>query len=415
MLHRGSGSLEFVRSDSGKYFVGLLKQFISSSLLFVLFSAVMWAQGTGTITGTVVDPGAALVPNAKVVITNEATHVSVNAVTGDAGVFTVPELPNGIYDVHVTASGFKEFIQTGITVSVGNTASVNVGLQLGGTSEVVEIHGDVAQIQSETSDIGTSVDSRLNLDLPLPLSNQVRSPLNFVTLTPGFSGVVGNDPTTHSQFKVNGGQQDGADVLIDGVSIEYASPNVQQNYGVSMEAVSEFKVLTGTFSAEYGRTSGGLVDLVVKSGTNQLHGTAYEILRNTVLDSAGWINNYRGGGRPIDRQNDFGGQLSGPIRIPKLYNGKDKTFFMFNYEGYRYSNSSATYNTLPLPAYQQGDFSALLHSETRLGQTFVPHQLYNPNTGLPYAGNIIPMSQADPVTQKMMKYLPAGPDQRRHQ
>ena len=316
------------------------------SILFI-FAVGAWAQGTGTVTGTVVDPGGALVPDAKITLTNEATHVAVNVVSTGAGAFTIPELPNGIYDLSVTEPGFKEFVQTGITVGVGTTASVNVALQLGGTSEVVTIHGDVQQIQSETSDLGTSVDSRLNLDLPLPLSNQVRSPLNFVTLTPGFSGTVGNDPTTHSQFKVTGGQQDGADVLIDGVSIEYASPNVQQNYGVSMEAVSEFRVLTGTFSAEYGRTSGGLVDLVVKSGTNQLHGTAYEILRNSVLDSAGWINNYNGAGRPIDRQNDFGGQLSGPVRIPKLYNGKDKTFFMFNYEGYRYSNSTATYDTLP--------------------------------------------------------------------
>jgi len=375
---------------------------------FALLPSLLLAQGSGALTGAVIDPGGALVPGAKITITNEETRVSLSTVANGTGGFTAPQLPVGTYDVRVSAPGFKEFLQTGITVSVGNTSSVNVTLQLGGTSEVVEIHADAAQIQADTSDIGTSVDARLNLDLPLPLSNQVRSPLNFVTLTPGFSGVVANDPTTHGQFKVNGGQQDGADVLIDGVSIEYASPNVQQNYGVSMEAVSEFRVLTGTFAAEYGRTSGGLVDLVVKSGSNQFHGTAYEILRNTDLDSAGWINNYNSAGRPIDRQNDFGAQLSGPITIPKLYHGKDKTFFMFNYEGYRYTNSSSAYDTLPLSAYGQGNFSAILQPETRFGQSFLPHQLYNPATGTPFAGNMIPASLADPVMQKMMKYLPVA-------
>ena len=372
----------------------------------LLIPAAMWAQGAGTLTGTVTDASGSLVPNAKIALTNEATRTAANVVASSSGSFTIPELAIGTYDLRVSAPGFKDYVQTGITVNVGSTATADVHLQVGGTSEVVEIHADVQQIQSDSSEVGTSVNSRLNIDLPLPLTNQVRSPLNFVTLTPGFSGTVGNDPTTHDAFKINGGQLDGADILMDGVSISFASINLQVNYGVSLEAVSEFRVLTGTFPAQYGRTGGGLVDLVVKSGTNQLHGTAYEILRNRDLDSAGWYNNYTGAGRPLDTQNDFGGQLAGPVVLPKLYNGKDKTFFMFNYEGYRYNNSTAAWNTLPLPAYDQGNFSAALQPESRFGQTYVPHQIYDPKTGVPYPNNVIPMNQADPVTQKMFSFLP---------
>ncbi len=375
-------------------------------VLLLLSPYLVFAQGAGTLTGTVTDASGGLVPDAKITLVNEATQTSANVVASSTGSFTVPQLPNGTYDLRVSARGFKEFVQSGITVGVGSTSTVDVRLQIGGTSETVEIHADAQQIQSDTSEVGTSVNSRLNIDLPLPLSNQVRSPLNFVTLTPGFSGKVGNDPTTHDAFKINGGQLDSADILMDGVSIAFASINLQVNYGVSLEAVSEFKVLSGSFPAQYGRTGGGIVDLVVKSGTNQLHGAAYEILRNRVLDSAGWYNNYTGAGRPKDTQHDFGGQISGPIIVPKLYSGKDRTFFMFNYEGYRFNNSTAAWNTLPLPAFDQGNFSALLQTQTRFGQTFVPHQLYDPTTRNPYPGNIIPMSQADPVAQNMYKYLP---------
>ncbi len=402
-----TASIELVWSFSPTFRAGVTRivQCLLLGLALVL-PGTIFGQGSGTLTGTVSDATGSVVPNSKITLTNEATAVASNVVTSSTGSFTVPQLPNGKYDLRVSAPGFRDYVQTGITVGIGETATADVRLQVGATSEVLEIRADVQQIQSDTSDIGTSVNSKLNIDLPLPLTNQVRSPLNFVTLTPGFSGTVGNDPTTHDAFKVNGGQLDSADILMDGVSISFASPNLQVNYGVSLEAVSEFRVLTSTFPAQYGRTGGGLVDLVVKSGTNQVHGLAYEILRNRVLDSAGWYNNYTGAGRPKDTQHDFGGQISGPVFLPKLYNGKNKTFFMFNYEGYRYNNSTSLYNTLPLPAFDKGDFSALLQTQTRLGQTFVPHQLYNPATGTPYPGNIIPMSQADPVTQKMFQYLP---------
>ncbi|HZQ50853.1 MAG TPA: TonB-dependent receptor [Bryobacteraceae bacterium] len=381
-----------------------------SAMVLVLSSAA-WGQGGGTLTGTVTDPSGSPVPNATVSIVNEATHTGPNSTTTSGGVYTVSNLPPGVYDVTVSAPGFKEFKQTGITVTVATTNTLNVGLQIGSTSETVEVKSDVAQVESETSEIGTSVHPKLIADLPLQVSGQVRNPIQFVELTPGFTGSLPNTPTSQLSFKINGGQEGGVDVLVDGASISLTHPNLQMNYGVGTDAVAEFRVLSATFPAQYGRATGGVVDLVTKSGTNELHGTAYEILRNAVLDANGWWNNYRSVKRQPDNQNDFGFEVAGPLWIPKLYNGKNRTFFMFNYEGYRYKLGSSGPLTVPDASWNQGNFSNLLAPTTSLGVTYPAHQLYDyttciPGPCAPFSGNIIPMSRIDPVVQKAMAFFP---------
>jgi hypothetical protein len=181
-------------------------------------------------------------------------------------------------------------------------------------------------------------------------------------------------------FKLNGGQQAGTDILLDGATIELASANLQMNYGVSVEAVQEFKVMTNTFDAEYGRLSGGLVNLVSKSGSNALHGSVYDFLKNRALDANSWINDYNGVTKPIDTQNDFGGIISGPVYIPKLYDGRDKTFFMFNYEGFRFNTGGNSLLSAPTAAMLTGDFSSLLQATTVNGNSFPAHILYDYTT-----------------------------------
>ena len=183
--------------------------------------------------------------------------------------------------------------------------------------------------------------------LPLPFGGEIRNPLEFAALSPGIAGSMSNNPSSppSGAFKLSGGQQGGGDILLDGATTELASANMQVTYGFSVEAVAEFKVMTNTFDAQFGSASGGVVNLSSKQGTNSFHGSAYDLLKNRVLDANSWLNNYQNSvfgpdtiTKPIDTQNDFGASIGGPVRVPWLYNGKDKTFFFFNYEGFRQVN-----------------------------------------------------------------------------
>jgi len=208
---------------------------------------------------------------------------------------------------------------------------------------------------------------------------------------------------------------------------------MQMNYGVSVEAVQEFKVMTNTFDAQYGRMGGGLINLVTKSGSNSLHGDAYDILRNKSLDANSWISNLQKQPRGLDTQNDFGALISGPVYIPKLYNGRDKTFFMFNYEGFRFHTGGNGLNGAPTQAMTTGDFSSLLTPVTVFGTTFPAHILYDyttctyANQGkacVPYGAtadaasptgwsgtptNIIPSTAEDSVFKAAIPDMPQAP------
>ena len=382
-------------------------------LSLLLIAGTAWAQAGGTLTGTVKDQTGAAVAGAKLTLTNAATQGQWETVSTDTGSYTIPTLPPGTYTLTTTDEGFKTSAQQGILIQVATTTTLDITLQLGSTSESVEVHADITQVESGSSEVGTEVSPNLVEALPLQVSGQVRSPVQFIELTPGFTGNLPNTPTSQLSFKINGGQEGGTDVLVDGASISLTHPNLQQNYGIGTDAVAEFKVLSGGFPAQYGRATGGIVDLVTKSGTNQLHGTAYEILRNKDLDANGWWNNYQGVQKGADTQNDFGGQVGGPVWIPKLYNGRNKTFFMFNVEAYRYSTGGSGLSSVPDKSWNTGDFSNLLAPTTSLGVTYPAHILYdwttcNPGPCQPFSGNQIPISRLDSVVGKAMSYFPTA-------
>lgn len=373
-------------------------------------------SGGGTLTGTIHDASGAAVANVPVSLSEVSTQAAYKTVTSAEGIYSFRELPAGVYSIAVSATGFKSFTQKGINVSVANTSVADIALQVGRAEELVEVHADAQQVESETTDVSTTVPQQLIQDLPLAFGGLVRSPLTFVTLTPGFNGSVAGSPGLQGGFKLGGGQVGGAETLLDGSSLDFASPNLQENYGVGMDAVEEFKVMTNTFDAAYGRSSGGLVNLVTKSGTNQIHGAVFELLKNKVLDANSWDNNHRGISRGLDTQNDFGFVVSGPVLIPKLYNGKNKTFWLFNYEGFRFNTGGTGIATAPLAAELNGDFSALLKPYTApSGTTYVAHQLYDyatctgANLGQPCApfhNNQIPVSRLDPLSKNVLQYLP---------
>jgi hypothetical protein len=370
--------------------------------------------GRGTVVGTVTDANGAIVPGASLLLTEVTTGSTYSTKSTAEGLFTFPELLPGKYTLKATAAGFEAFTQTGFSVDVGSATTVNVVLKVGSANETVTVNSEASHLQTESADVGTIVSSQLIEDLPLTFDGGPRNPLQFVTLTPGYSGIMDNSPTELGGFKLNGGQQAGSDILVDGATIEFASADLQMNYGVSVEAVQEFKVETNTFDAEFGRTGGGFVNLTTKSGSNSLHGSAYDILRNRVLDSNPWINDHNDVPKSVDTQNDFGALISGPVYIPWLYNGRDKTFFMFNYEGWRFNTGGNSLNSAPTEAMLGGDFSSLLNPVTINGQTFPAHILYDYTTCTganqgnpcqPFPGNKIPYAE-DPVAANMMKVLP---------
>jgi len=387
---------------------------------------VVAQSGRGTLTGTIQDTNGAVIPGAAIALRETQTGSSFDSKSGPEGLFTFPELPPGIYALEVSATGFETYRQVGIVVQVASTSTVNAQLKVGSTQASVTVNSDASHLETESSDVGFSMSPQVLESLPLPFGGEIRNPLEFAALSPGFAGTMSNNPSSPpaGAFKLSGGQQGGGDILLDGATTELASANMQVTYGFSVEAVSEFKVMTNTFDAQFGSASGGVVNLSSKQGTNTLHGSAYDLLKNRVLDADSWLNNYQNAvfgpkttTKPIDTQNDFGASVGGPVRVPWLYNGKDKTFFFFNYEGFRQVNGGTSLLSAPTQAMLGGDFSALLSPINIDGQTIQPIQLYDyttctgANQGKPcqaYANNKI-TEAPDPVFVAASKVMPSAP------
>jgi hypothetical protein len=371
-----------------------VKRFLRALCVPCLIGLVVGASGqttNGNIQGTVVDTQGAVVAGATVTGRNMDTGLTAPATTSGAGVFALPNLPPGRYTVTVEAPGMKKYTREGITVATNSTVGLDVKLEVGSATDSVTVTADAAQLETESSDLGTKVQNNLVNNLPLEVSGTIRNPVQFITLIPGFVGNVGNDPGSNStdDFKVNGGQMGGTDILVDGVSISLVSPNTQWNKGVSTEAVQEFKVLQSNFAPEFGQSGDGIVNLAMKSGTNDFHASAYDFFRNRALDAKSWELNTQNSfhlrhGEPLDpqppdTQNDFGFTVGGPVYLPHLYDGRNKTFFFFDYEGFRFRTGSSGPASFIPESFRNGDFSALLPGT----------QLYDPTTHNPIPGNIL--------------------------
>src|SRR5713226_1862484 len=383
-----------------------VKRLVCTCALFLLVSTVcVLAQTTnGNIQGTVTDPSGATVGGAKVTSRNLDTGLTISTVTTDAGLYSLANLPPGRYTVTIEGPNLKKYSREGVTVQTDATVALDVQMQIGAVSDNVTVTADATQLETATSDIGVTLQTSLIQNLPLEVPGTIRNPVEFIKLVPGFTGSVGNDPgaNTNDIFKVNGGQSGSTDVLVDGVSISLVSPNIQWNKGVSSEGVQEFKVLQSNFSPEYGESGDGIVSLTLKSGTNDLHASGYDFLRNRALDANSWRNNTSGTPKPIDTQNDFGFTVGGPVRLPHIYNGHDKTFFFFAYEGFRLQTGGTSVLSLPPESFRKGDFSALLPGT----------QLFDPTTRNAIPGNILtndPNFKPSSVMTKVFALLPPTP------
>src|SRR6201987_4283175 len=414
-------------------------------LTSLLLAGIAFGQSNqGSIGGNIFDPSGALVGAAKISARDVSTGAVYETVSSSAGAFKLPNMNAGTYDVTATAPGFKTAAYKGVVVQVATTSALDIRLQTGTVAETVSVNADVPTVQSESSDIGTVVSTKQILDLPLPLGSTVqamRSPEAFAFLTPGVVG-PGSDSGNGGTFesKISGGQNYGTEVLLDGAATSRSENGSSfDETAPSVEALGEFKILTSTVPAEFGRTTGGIESFNTKSGTNRFHGVAYELFRNEDLDANVWGNNYClanptgpqcGAARstyatPLDRQNDYGGALGGPVIIPHLYNGKDKTFFFFSWEQYRQTQGGVTTSTVPTAKERTGDFSEFLGAglvdskgnpviNPCTGQQILQGQIFQPGSEqtingvqcrTPFAGNILTPSST--VGQNILSFYPA--------
>ena len=365
------------------------RYFAVSALVLLLATAASAQSDRGTIGGSILDSSGASVADATVTATGANTGAVYRTTTTSTGSYRISDMQVGSYNISVTAQGFKTAQQTGVVVQVNTTTSLDITLQAGSLSETVTVEGDLPTLQTETSDIGTVVDKKQIMELPLALGGQgvLRAPEAFVFLTPGTTGPGSNDSSNGVfEAKLGGGQNFGNEVILDGASTARAdSGSAFDQTAPSVEALDEFKVTTSSVPAEFGRTSGGVESFTTRSGTNNYHGTAYDIFRNEDLNANSWFNNLRAQPRNLDRKNDYGGTFGGPVRIPKLYDGRNKTFFFFSWEQYRQTQGSTIVSTVPTAAERTGDFSALLGPSTGLtnpcdGSTILQGQIFDPAT-----------------------------------
>ncbi len=430
----------------------LLRRCESLSLALILalaMSHAAFAQSTrGELAGNITDPSGAVVANAQVTATNEATGGKNQTVSTSAGAYRFAALPIGVYTVTASAPGFSLSSNTGVQVLVNTTSSLNIALATGAVTETVSVDASGGRIETESSDIGGTISARQIVELPLAIAGGVgalRSPENFVFLVPGTTG-PGSGGAQGLQgngvffSKLGGGQAYGAEILLDGASVTRSENGSSfDETSPSVEALQEFKVTTSTPSAEFGRTTSGIESFVTKTGTNSLHGTAFDIYKNEVLDANGWFQTglrsqcapgdqacRRTWATPADKKNDYGGSLGGPVQIPHIYNGHDKTFFFFSWEQFRQTLSATPLATVPTAAERGGDFSAILGGPTNVinpctGQAVLQNQIFDPATTssaisatnptgipcrLPFAGNIIPTPRFSKAATTLISALP---------
>ena len=373
-------------------------------LAVALVPAGLMAQGTTTISGIVTDASGGLVVGADVMVTNVLTNAERSATTNELGFYTVGSLQPGEYTVDVQAPGFQRFTQTGVTVEVDRRIRVDVPLQIGQVTEVVEVSAEGVTVNTQDAVIKEVVDQRRVVDLPL----NGRSPLQLMLLVPGVHAVEGSGsagigssftPSGQQFISSSGSRGNEINFVLDGGYNQDDYRNLSNAFP-NPDFLQEFSLQTNSFSAEHGRFSGGVANAVTKSGTNEFHGTLFEFLRNNRLNAINFF-------APQDdglKRNQWGGSIGGPVLLPK-YNGRDRTFFFFGYQGTKIRQRPTT-STAIVPTAQQrtGDFSDFFDSRGNL------IQLHDPDTLVPYANNIIPSSLIDPVVPNMLEWIPVAQD-----
>ncbi len=378
----------------------------------------------GTITGTVSDPAGAVVANAPLELINTNTGGLYTAASSATGNYTIPQLPVGTYQLTIGVPGFKTYVRQNIRVQAAQTLRIDVALEVGTAAESVTVTAEATMLRTENAELSTNVTTaRLN-SLPIlgignntASSHGVRNPLAAAQLQAGIFFLPNNT------MRVNGAPSNTLAIKVDGQDATNGVVTfAQSEQQPSVDALEEVAIQTSNYAAEFGQAGAGLFNFTTKSGTNDYHGSAYDYFVNEAL----WAHQPLNHLRPVQRRNDYGGTLGGPVYIPKLYDGHDRTFFFFNYEEFR---ESATFNnqtqTVPTTAFRNGDFSSILTGNNLtgaagkdgLGNIISEGMIYDPATEqlasngtrarLQFPGNIIPVNRFDSSSVKVQNLFPA--------
>jgi hypothetical protein len=419
------------------------------SLLGLSVCMLAWTASAqtanGTITGSVNDQTGSVVPNAAVEVKNTETGSIYRALSTATGNYTATQLPVGRYEISVAVQGFKKYTRQGLELTAAQIMRIDIPLEIGSTGEVLTVNAEASLLKTESSDVthNITIDNMTNLPI-LGIggnntgSSGIRNPYNSTVMIPGVRYVV------NSAMVVNGANSNSESVRIEGQDATNHTLNAfsLQQEQPSADSIQEVAIQTSNYAAEFGTAGGGVFNITMKSGTNQYHGTAYDYMVNEFL-FAGYPFSSDGAGhklRPRQRRNDYGGSMGGPIYIPKVYDGRNKTFFFYNWEEYIENQALNISQTLPIDAYRNGDFSAIspngtcslcsqlgipttpLASKDALGRNIFANTIYDPGSrainaanGQGYAtafvGNKIPLAQFDPTAKKILNLIPAAGNQ----
>jgi hypothetical protein len=369
------------------------KQARTTAAVLMLSCMSLLGQGDrGGITGVITDRTGSAVPNVAIEVVNTATNARFETVSTGTGAYRLAGLPIGFYDLTAKATGFSTYIQRGIQIQTNQTAAIDISLAVGTVTENITVEASVPLIQTESTDVGMVVESKQFLDMPLTLGGGIRNPSNFIKLSPGVS------PTGTWTKSISGGGGFQDQIYYDGIALSRGDLSNDAEVNPSVDAIAEFKLITNNYSAEYAHAMGGVTAFTMKSGTNDLHGTGFYFVRNEKLDARGFFP----ATRAPSKQNEWGGTIGGPVVLPKLYNGKDRTFWFFSFDQfYRRGGALGGLNTLPTTRMAQGDFSEI----PRI--IYDPASSPNPSNRTPFPGNRIPANRFSEVSSKMLPFLPA--------
>lgn len=382
------------------------------------FASNTFAQDvTARIDGQVSDPAGAVVTNATITLTNTKTGDVRTVQTGDNGGYTLALVPPGSYDLSVKAQGFKEYLSKGLELSVNDRKTINIGLETGAVTESVTVTAEAPLIQT-TPTVGDVVENRRVVELPL----NNRNFMQLLTLVPGVTGSgtseIGIGLTNVVDFSINGTRRNSINFLVDGVSNTDVGSGITLLSVPTVDSIQEFRVITSIPGAEFGKSGGGVVNLITRGGGQQFHGGVYEFLRNDRLNANSFFNNASGSFGPNDQQvrlglnqagdervprpklryNNFGYLVSGPVMIPGLFNeNREKTFFLFSQEWRRIIRAPSNVSPIAVPSLleRSGNFSENGNNP-----------IFDPTTGLQFTNNTIPDGRIDPVAKSILALLP---------